>query len=210
MDNKVQELAEKIYQEGVQKASKEAEDIIQQAKDERDRILSQAQSEADELKSKSVKENTELSKNTRSEVNLATFQAIEALRTEITQMITDQVVTSSINEAFGDPTFLYNVIAKMAEAWAEHEEVKISTPEAEQLEKYFESKAQEILNKGVTIEKVNGKEHTFELGPSDGSYKVNISKEAFVEYFKDFLSPRMRDFLFKQDHPADSQSDDRR
>ena len=56
--------------------------------------------------------------------------------------------------------------------------------------------AKELLDKGVTINKVNGKETLFTISPADGSYKVNFGKEEFETYFKEFLRPQMIEMLF--------------
>ena len=57
-------------------------------------------------------------------------------------------------------------------------------------------KAKELLDKGVTIEKVNGKDALFTIAPADGSYKVNFGKEEFETYFKGFLRPQLVEMLF--------------
>ncbi len=49
MQTKLQELTEKIYQEGVNKANEEAEKIINSAKKEADGIVSGAKKEAEDM-----------------------------------------------------------------------------------------------------------------------------------------------------------------
>ena len=53
-----------------------------------------------------------------------------------------------------------------------------------------------ILDKGVTIEKVNGRTALFTIHPADGSYKVSFGKEEFEDYFKSFLRPQLVQMLF--------------
>jgi V/A-type H+-transporting ATPase subunit E len=64
------------------------------------------------------------------------------------------------------------------------------------LTKYFKAKAKELLDKGVQIEKVNGKPASFTIAPADGSYKVNFGEEEFIAYFKEFLRPQLVEMLF--------------
>lgn len=52
MENKLQELTEKIYSEGVSKANEEAREIQQKAEKEAGDIKKQAQKEADNIVSK--------------------------------------------------------------------------------------------------------------------------------------------------------------
>ena len=64
------------------------------------------------------------------------------------------------------------------------------------LKEYFSKQAKELLDKGVTINKVNGKDTMLSISPADGSYKVNFGKEEFEAYFKNFLRPQLVDMLF--------------
>lgn len=196
MDNKVQQLADKIYQEGVQKASAEADQIIQKAKEESERILSETRQQVEEMKARQERDMQAMESNTKAEVRLASQQAMEAVRSEILEMITEKVVTRAVDKAFSNPSALYEVVLKMAQQWANQEEITIATKDAKELQTYFEEEAQDLLHEGVTIKSVNGKAHTFTLSPKDGAYKVTIGKEAFAEYFKEFASPRLRAFLF--------------
>ena len=68
--------------------------------------------------------------------------------------------------------------------------------EAESLKAYFAAKAKALLDKGITINKVNGKETLLTIAPADGSYKVNFGKEEFETYFKNFLRPQLIEMLF--------------
>jgi V/A-type H+-transporting ATPase subunit E len=84
----------------------------------------------------------------------------------------------------------------LAEKWSANEPVVISSSEAESLKAYFASKAKALLDKGVTINKVNGKDTLLTIAPADGSYKVNFGKEEFETYFKNFLRPQLVEMLF--------------
>lgn len=200
MDDKVKKLADKIYQEGIQKASAEANAILEKANQERNKILADAKAEADAIKEQTQREIDAITENAHSEVRLASSQAIEALHTEIANMLTTKVVEGAVSNTFEKPDLIYSVVLKMAEKWAEHQNVEISSSDAEELEKYFSLHASQLLNKGVVINKVNGKQHTFELKPEDASYKVVIGKEAFIEYFKEFLRPKLQAYLFHSDN----------
>ena len=72
----------------------------------------------------------------------------------------------------------------------------ISAPEADKLKAYFASHAKELLDKGLTINKINGKDVLFSVSPADGSYKINFGEEEFINYLKDFLRPQLIEMLF--------------
>ena len=60
MENKLQELTEKIYKEGVEKGSEEASRIVSEAKDEAGKVLAKAQEEAAAIISKAQQEAEDL------------------------------------------------------------------------------------------------------------------------------------------------------
>ena len=198
MDNKIQELAEKIYKDGVEKANGEAEQIVSAAQTKKDEILGSAQKEADELLSKAQKEAKAMKDRAEAEIKTSVTNAREALKSEITNLLTNQAVESGVTEAFKDPEVLRQVVLKMAESMISGggNGVTVATEDAEKLQSFFRSKASDILSKGVTINQVNGLGRTFEIAPKEGGYKLSVSDEAFVEYFKDFLRPRMRTLLY--------------
>ncbi|WP_301029781.1 hypothetical protein [Parabacteroides goldsteinii] len=53
-----------------------------------------------------------------------------------------------------------------------------------------------LLDGGVKIEKVSGKNAGFTIVPADGSYKVSFGEDEFVAFFKEFLRPGLVEMLF--------------
>ncbi|MGL5786796.1 MAG: hypothetical protein ACRCX4_08275 [Bacteroidales bacterium] len=196
MDTKIQSLTDKIYQEGVEKGNQEADRIIQDAKKQEQDILAKAQAEADRIVSEAKKSADELSKNTHSEIKLYANQALEALRNEVVSMISNKLVTASVNDMLADKAFLQQLMLSIAQEWVKRESIIISTSQADDLTKYFEVKAKDLLDKSVKIEKVNGKETSFTISPSNGAYKITFGEEEFVAFFKDFLRPQLVKLLF--------------
>lgn len=195
MENKIQELTEKIYNEGVEKGNAEAERIIADAKEKATEMLNEAQEKANEIVAKAHKSAEELENNTRSELKLYGAQAIGALKSETTSMITDAIVKAAVKEAL-DKDALKNIIVKIVERWDINEPLVISTSEAEELKKYFATKAKGLLDKGVEIKQVNGLKTSFSIAPADGSYKVNFGETEFEVFLKSFLRPQMVELLF--------------
>lgn len=196
MDTKIQALTEKLYNEGVEKGRNEATEIIQQAKSEKEGILRKAHEEAADIISNANKKAAEFKKNGESELRLYASQAVEGLKSEITNVITDKIVSVSVQKAFEDKDFMQKLILKLVSEWPKNERLVIGTSEAEALKKMFESQAKELLDKGVAIEQVNGKPTSFSIAPANGSYKVNFGEKEFTDYFKGFLRPQLIELLF--------------
>lgn len=193
---KIQELTEKILREGVEKGQVEADRIIQQAQQQAEQILEEARQQAQEITTQAQKKAGETAANTRSELKMYTSQAMSALKSEVTNVLTDGVVKEAVAGLTSSPDFLGKFAVALAEKWSTDEPVVISSSEAESLKAYFAAKAKALLDKGVTINKVNGKDTLLTIAPADGSYKVNFGKEEFETYFKNFLRPQLVEMLF--------------
>ena len=193
---KIQELTEKILREGVEKGQAEADRIIQQAKEQAEKILQDARQQAQEITVQAQKKAAETAENTRSELKMYTGQAMSALKSEVTNVLTDGVVKEAVKGLAASPDFLGQFAVALAEKWSADEPVVISSSEADSLKAYFAAKAKALLDKGVTINKVNGKDTLLTIAPADGSYKVNFGKDEFETYFKNFLRPQLIEMLF--------------
>ena len=195
MENKIQELTEKIYAEGVEKGKAEADRLVCEAKESAAEIVRKAQAEAEAIVAAAEKKAAELDENSRAEIRLYGAQAVAALKSEAANIITDTVVKAAVKEALAGDT-VKALLVKIAERWSANEQLVISTSEAEQLKAYFAKNAKALLDKGVTIEQVNGKKAQFSIAPADGSYKVNFGEGEFEAFFKAFLRPQMVELLF--------------
>ena len=195
MENKIQELTDKIYREGVEKGNEEAQRLIANAQEEAKKIIEDAHKEADSIVAASRKSAEELAENTKSELKLFSGQAVNALK-EIATMVTDKLITASVKDFAQDKDYLNAFIVALASKWSIDEPIVISTADAESLKKYFAAHAKALLDKGVTIQQVNGIKTLFTVSPADGSYKVNFGEEEFMNYFKAFLRPQLVEMLF--------------
>ena len=196
MENKIQELTDKIYREGVEKGNTEAQKLIANAQDEAKKIVEDARKEAEAIVAASRKSADELEENTKSELKLFAGQAVNALKSEIATLVTDKIVNADVKAFAADKDYLNAFIVALASKWSVNEPIVISTADADGLKKYFASQAKALLDKGVKIEQVNGNKTLFTVSPADGSYKVNFGEEEFMNYFKEFLRPQLVEMLF--------------
>jgi V/A-type H+-transporting ATPase subunit E len=196
MDAKIQALTDKIYREGVEKGNEEATRIVSEANAQGQAMLREAEAEAKQIVEAAGKQAAELKKNTEAELKLFAAQAIEALKSEIAGLVTGRIVSAAIQPAVADKGFMQKVILEIAREWSKQGALTIQTADIEALTACFESGAKDLLNKGVKIEKVNGKATAFSIAPADGSYKVSFGEEEFVAFFKEFLRPQLVEMLF--------------
>ncbi len=196
MENKIQELTDKLVHEGVERGNAEAERIISEANEKAAKIISDAKAEAEKIVAQGRKDVQTLNQNTQSELKMFCGQALNALKTEITNVLCDNVVSQSVSEVVNDKDFMQEFMLKLAEKWGAQEDLVISTEDAASLKAFFAKKAKALLDKKITIEQVNGQKTLFSVGPADGSYKLNFGNEEFEDYFKSFLRPQLVEMLF--------------
>ena len=196
MENKIQELTQKLLHEGVEKGNAEAEKIVAAAQEKADKIVADAQVQAADIVAKAKKDAETMAGNTKSELKMFNAQALNALKTEIANVVCDKVVKDVVKGQTDDKAFMNEFMLKLAEKWGAQEDIVISAQDAESLKALFAKKAKALLDKGVKIEQVNGQKTAFTVAPADGSYKVNFGDAEFEEYFKSFLRPQLVEMLF--------------
>ena len=195
--DKIQELTSKLYSEGVEKGKQEAEKIIAEANAQKKQILDEATAKAQEIIAAAEKQSAEMRSHTEAELKLFAAQAIEALKTEITNLITDKLASDNVKAAMQDQTFIQKIIVELVRNWSKNEKLTIGVQNSKDIENYIASNAKDILDKGLKIESVNGIKSGFTLSSEDGSYKVKFGEEEFIEYFKEFLRPQVQKLLFQ-------------
>ena len=192
----LEELTNKIYAEGVEKGKAEAQTIIAEAEKQAAALKAQAEAEAKNIVAKAEQKAAELDKNTRSELKMFAERSVNALRTEVTNLICGQIASESVKAATADKAFMQSIIVKMAESMAKDGNVTIDAKDAEALQKYFAANAKEALNKGVKINEVKGLKTDFAIAPANGGYKLTFGDKEFEAYFKNFLRDQLIELLF--------------
>ncbi len=194
--NTLQELTDKIYAEGVEKGKAEAAALVAKAQDEAAAIVAAAEKAADEKLAAAEAKAAELDKNTRAELKLYADQSVNAIKTEITNLITDKIAADSVKAATADKAFMQKLIADLAAQLAKGEDVTIQAKDAAELNKYVAANAKALLEKGVKIEEVKGMKTDFAIVPRKGGYKLTFGDNEFIEYFKEYLRPQIQELLF--------------
>ena len=196
MNTKLQELTDKIYNEGVEKGEIEAQNIIEQAKLQANEIVTKAKRDAEEIINNSELKASEISNNTKSELKLFAQQSVNALKTEITDLLCGAIVSNSIKAATTDKVFMQKTILTLVKDWVKNDSLNIEAKDAKALQDYFVANAKELLNNGVTISKVNGVKTDFAISSVNGGYKITFGDDEFIAYFKEFLRPKLVEMLF--------------
>lgn len=194
--DKIQELTDKLYSEGVKKGADEAEKIILEAEEKSAQIIKDATRQAEQSIEEANRKTEEIKNNAQAELKLYASQALEALKTEIVNVVTDNLATSNVKAAMQDKAYMQKLIADLMQNWSENKTMTVGVENKEELEQYIESNVKSLLDNKLKIETVNGVKTGFVISPEDGSYKVKFGEDEFVEYFKEFLRPQIQKLLF--------------
>ena len=190
------ELTDKIYAEGVEKGNAEAQQIVEKANAKAADIVAEAEKKAAAVIAEAEGKAADLDKKTRAELKLYAEQSVNAVKTEIVNLLSDQIAADSVKAATADAKFMQGLIAKLAEQMAKDGEVLIETKDAEALKKYFTANAKGLLEKGVKISEVKGIKTDFTIKPAKGGYKLAFGDAEFIAYFKEMLRPQLVEELF--------------
>jgi len=196
MNTKLQELTDKIYQEGVEKGNSEAKKIAADAQKEAADIIAKAQKEAEKIIADAQIQVSELEKNTQSELRLFARQSVDALRTEIANLVCGEIVSNSVKPATADNAFMQKIILTLVQDWAKNDQLIIEAKDAKALTEYFTANAKTLLDKGLKITEANSVKTGFAIVSETNGYKVTFGEDELVAYFKEFLRPKLVEMLF--------------
>ena len=176
MENKLDVLTKKLYDEGVEKARKEADEIIDKANKQAEKIIADAQAKAEDFIAGGKQEVDNLKKKAESEMALSARQALTALKQSITHLISGEVAGEMAKTGFEDKAFVQNLLISIVEKWDVTSgnlnlDIVLSPEEKEQFESFVASKYKNLLNKGLEI-KVGNMKEGFLISKQNGSYQI--------------------------------------
>ena len=192
MENKLDILTQKLYNEGVDKARKEAGNIINQAKQEAEKIIADAKAKAAQMNADAETEVSNLKKKAESEMTLSARQAITALKQAITNLVAGGVAGDVAKIGFEEKAFIQELLMTIVKKWDVaggnlNMEILLSEGEKAKFESFVAAKYKDLLDKGLDV-KVGNLEEGFVIQP-----KEKLFEAFFNQYMKGFT----KKLLFK-------------
>lgn len=196
MDSQIQALTEKVYQEGVLKGEQEAAKILADANAQAEQVERDARARAEQIIAEAQRSASELKSNTERELKLNASKLIEATKASIVDVLAGRIAGDSVQALTANPELLQRVVLEIAKGFDLKHGVEITSSQAEELKAYFAQNAKALLEEGLTIKQVAGKANQYTIRPQNGSFKVEIGEQEFVELFKSILRPQLAQELF--------------
>ena len=116
-DNKLDILTKKIYEEGIEKAQQDANDILEKAKKDAENIIKEAEAKANSIIENANNDSANLKQKTEAELSMSVKQAIASLKQQMTNLISNKVAVDMTTTAFKDEDFVRELMSKIIEKW---------------------------------------------------------------------------------------------
>ena len=198
--DKLQELTQKLYQEGLSKGKEEGQAIVEAAKKEAEAIVKKAKEEAQAILDKAAKDAESHRVKVEGDLKLASQEALQATRAAIENLVVASAVDKPVKDALSEEKFVKEVISAVASKFSVQESADLSLvlPESlkASLEPFVKGELAKLVGKGVeaTFSKKIGA--GFKIGPKDGSYFISLTDEAFTALIGEYLRPATKALLF--------------
>ncbi len=200
MQNKLQELTDKLYNEGLSKGREEGEALLAKAKYQAADIVAEAEKKAAEIMTKAEKEAEAYKVKVAGDLKMAASQSVQATRKDIEDLVVFKMTGSATEKALSDEAFVKEVIKAVAEKFNAETamDLNLVLPETlkSSLEPFVKNELSTILKGQVNAsfsKKIAG---GFTIGPKDGSYFISLTDETFKELISEYLRPATRKLLF--------------
>lgn len=200
MADKLQELTEKLYNEGLSKGRLEGERILAEAKAQAEEIIAAARAEAKSLVDRADKEAEDLRGKVRSDLRMASEQCLQATRKDIENILVKVTGSDKVKAALAEPEFLKSIISAVAERFSATEaaDLALVLPQnlKDELEPWVAGELSKALQKGVKADFSKKIAGGFTIGPKDGSWFVSLTDETFASLIGEYMRPVTKKLLF--------------
>lgn len=204
MENKLQQLTQKLYNEGLEKGRAEADRLVADAQAGAEKILADAKVQADQLLKQARAQAEDVRKNSMTEISLAGKQAVSKIKAEIASMIIAKSTYDGVKQAAMDPAFIKEMLLAVARNWNGADSSKVTLEallpetERERLDAAFEASAKELLTAGIEVGWSKEVRTGFKVGARDGGYYISFSDEDFDALLKEYLRDKVARLLYKE------------
>ncbi len=202
MQDKLQALTDRLYNEGLSKGKQEGEELLQKAHAEADGIIAQAKAEAERIIAKANKEAEELKTKVTADVKMAATQSIAVTKQEIEKMMVTKTATEGVKANMTNAAFVKELITSVVKAFnpqnASPVDLNLILPESlkAELEPFVKNEIANQFKSEVKVDyskKMNG---GFKIAPKDGGYTLQFTDEEFTQLIANYLRPATKKILF--------------
>ena len=203
MENKLQQLTQKLYDEGLEKGRAEAGKLVADAEAQAAKIVADAKARAEAIVREAETKAEDVEKNTMTEIALAGKQAVAKIKQEIASLVVARATSEGVKSAVVDPAFIREMLLSVARNWNGADAGKVElqallpAAEREKLDAAFAESARALLAEGIEVGYSERVRTGFRVGAKEGGYYISFSEADVEALLSEYLRDKVSDMLFK-------------
>ncbi|MBZ0167467.1 MAG: hypothetical protein K8I00_11730 [Candidatus Omnitrophica bacterium] len=198
MSSQIQELIDKIKNDGVQQAQDQAQGIEKEAQDKARKIIKDAQQQAESIVLQGKDDVKKMEEAAKKSLQQASRDMLLSLRKQIEQtlqkLVAAEVSGALTTERLAD--ILAEVVASTVDMSKDHGVLlEISPQSAQDLKGGILAKLQESVKKGVRVESSDDVSGGFTISYDNGKSSFDFTDESLANYLSTYLNAQVADIL---------------
>lgn len=203
MQNKLQELTDKLYNEGLSKGKQEGEAVLANARVQAAEIVDNAKKEAAGIVAAARKEAENIRAKADGDLRIAAGQSIEATRQAIENLVVCNLTEKEVSSALTSAAFVKELLTAVVKAYSassEAEGLDAVLPETlkKETEPFIKKELASMLKGGLNVtysKKISG---GFTISPKGSGYFISFTDETFNSLISEYLRPATKKILFEK------------
>jgi len=195
MAQQVQELIDKIKEEGIQQAEKKSEQIQEQGQAKADQAIQNAKNEADRIVSEAQAQTMKLKDSAEVAIRQAARDVLINLRKEI-ENILHKIISNNVKEAL-TPQTLADLIGVLVKSFVDKKseeldvQVVLNQKDLDKLKKGFTNKLKEAIKEPIQLKSADDIQRGFTISFDGGKSYFDFTDEALAELLSGYLNPEI-------------------
>ena len=201
MDVKLEQLIEKIKNEGVLEAQKNSEEIKTKAKNDAQALIDDAHKKADEIRKKTEKEAEQFTRSSQAALKQASRDLALSVREQLIKLC-DTVFQHEISKTL-TPDLLKEMIVKIVDKWPAKEgqtmEVLLSKEDRKKVEELILARVKDKAKNRIVIKTSPAVDKGFRISVEGENTYYDFSDESILEAIKDLVNPVLAHIISEDD-----------
>lgn len=198
--NKLQELTDKLYNDGLSKGREEGERLLEEARSQADDIIAKARKEAEDIVSEARRQADDYSQKVKSDLKMAATQSFQATKSDIENLIIGKFAGEEVKSTLSSADFVKQFLQAIAEKFSTDDasDLSVVLPASlqDELEPFVKGQLSKVLGKEISASFSKKLSGGFTIGPKDGGYFISMTDETFNELITEYLRPVTKRLLF--------------
>ena len=200
MSNKLQDLTDRLYNEGLSKGKEEGEILLFKARKEADEIIANARKQAEDIVTEAENRAAQLKEKAESDIKMASEQALMATKKDIENLLVNALCAEETEKVLSEEKFLKEIILAVAQKFStqQSEDISLVLPASlkSMLEPWVSTELKKALKKEISVDFSKKIKGGFSIGPQNGSWYISMSDESFKALISEYLRPVTKKLLF--------------